>query len=53
MLGWAIERAIVDTELRELETDWVCDGVSSTCQPLQFPPDLRLGGRVSKLRVVR
>ena len=53
MLGWAIERAIVDKELRELEMNWVRDGVLSTCRPLQFPPDLRLGGRVLKLRVVR
>ena len=52
-LGWAIERAIVDRELRELEGDSSCGPVPEVCLPIQFPRDFRLGAGLLKLDVLK
>jgi hypothetical protein len=51
-LGWAIERAVVDRELRELEGDSLCGPVPEVCLPLPFPQGFRLGAGLPKLDVV-
>jgi len=51
-LGWAIERAIVDRELRELEEELRRSSVSVACRPIQFRGDLRPGSGPLKLDIL-
>lgn len=49
-LGWAVEKAIIDRELQDLERDLAPEALARVrIRPVEFPPDIRLGGRSSGL----
>lgn len=52
-LGSAVERAIIDLELRELDQQLSSDPAFHACEPVRFPPDIRLGGRSLGMDLLR